>query len=221
MNNYLIKSLHKIRQATETFGDSYNNPPTVLDYSGNFGYYEKMQELSIASYGKNLQGDWQLIYLSEEFDSLQDSFRYTFEQTYNLWNAETCNVLYADPDTLCLKPTEIFGGTWSPGSRRNCCLRYFPHDMDTAAWHKAKRFMRDWDYTIYDYEQLMYNAMSAGMPLPNVEDLVQQAPAAGIPGQNNSNVFSRVDYSKNIIHFHSSRDPRAALVAMQNVSYDL
>jgi len=218
LKNYLVKSLHRINRATETFGDSLNpHRPVVVDYN-NIIYYEQMQQLSIRSYEKNLQGDWTLLYLSEQFDSLQDSFRYTFEQTYRLWQSEPCNVLYADPDTVCFKPTTIFGEQWSPGCRTNSGLRYFPHGMQDSVWDRALKLFNDWNQDLYDYEQGVYNAMSEGCELPSVQDLVQQAPAVGLPGQNNDNVWRHLDDTKNIIHFHSSRSPLDALLTMQAVS---
>ena len=72
--------------------------------------YQQMQALSLESFQQNLQGPWELIELTGTQPNLQSAFRFVMQRTQELWREHApCNILYTDPDTLCMKPMDIFG----------------------------------------------------------------------------------------------------------------
>ena len=176
MKNILLTGLHRIVSAPEHKALNFN---ASVD---KFEQYQYMLEISISSYQKYLAGDWEWINLCEEFDHIQDAFRYTMNKTHKLWHQEPCNILFVDPDTYCIKPTEIFGKRFAACCEGNCGVRYFPHDMKPALWLKAKEAMTRWNYQQWDYEQYIYAEVMKA-PLENgeryVSDIVKQRYGVG------------------------------------------
>lgn len=110
-------------------------------------------ELSVASYEKNLLWSWTLEILTGDlsYRDFQDGFtamqREVLERLHERWK-QGDNVLIVDADTLCVRPTEIFGrfdrmvipwgGRSCSGERHNPILNigvvYIPATTSAAAW---------------------------------------------------------------------------------------
>ena len=169
VKNILLKTLFPIKEIKYVFSEHTQD---------TWQEYVRMHELSVESFKKNLLGDWELISIMDPpQETLQHAFRYTARLTRKIHQEHApCRILYADPDTLCIRPLEIFGrfsefrlfdqmdqrtqpisekwdGYWC------CCVRYFPEGLDNKFWHGMKRKMQKWDYGRYDYEQEMYRQM--------------------------------------------------------------
>jgi hypothetical protein len=72
-----------------------------------------------------------------------------------------------------VRPVEIFGRwqqfrlfNWTTPSKHtlfenyfNCAVRYFPAEMTAECWSTGDAMFAQWDHSIYDHEQLMFNQM--------------------------------------------------------------
>jgi hypothetical protein len=203
VKNILLKSLYYILDKTKF--------ATVPDMFGDTQYqaYCQMNELSIKSFNTHLHGDWELQYLQGSLPSLQESFIYTFEQTYKIWSSYPCNILYVDPDVFCFKDIKIFDQNYaSCFNGRTCGVRYFPHNMPIKSWNIALKAVKKWNYEKYDYEQeQVYRRMNIKGKKINSR-LVQDLPFEE---------FSKIDNTKSMIHLHSSRDPVRVLNLMKKL----
>lgn len=236
MKNILLKSLYHITNQKE-----YLYPNGSMLDEGSYDYYRKMQDLSIESARKNLQGDWHLLELDGEFESLQDSFVYTFYKTRELWleNAP-CNILYTDPDMLFQKPFECFNNKFQLGfhlfGENNCGARYFSHYMSEDVWEFMLNRAKNWDYPRYDYEQDMYmdaaqycvdcspESIKKINESPDWRQAVRQQPCVFAHDyeiledpQELSQFIQNVDvtFEENVVHYHSSRYPKVVYMIME------
>lgn len=169
IKNILLKTLYPIKQIKYFFSEHTQN---------TWEEYTRMQELSTESFLRNLEGDWELISIMEPPQpSLQDAFRYTATLTRKIYESHApCRILYTDPDTLCIRPLDIWGrfkefrlfdqmdqrvhplaarwdGYW------NCSVRYFPEGLVPKFWEGMAHRMQAWEWERYDYEQEMYRQM--------------------------------------------------------------
>jgi len=221
VTNILLKSLFKIKNHDPIVGQ----PPSAMTHY--FSSYRVMQDLSIVSFKKNLQGDWQLIELGGEFSRLSYALRYVMAQTKKIWKTHyPCNILYTDPDTLCIKPLDLFGKFFEfrlftdghPLSRKqyhNCGVRYFPKELTDAFWESIDSKMSQWDHKKYDYEQETY-----------IDCLWEQPSLYKQLSQPQSHVVKQITHKGHdaynnyysdaaILHVHASRGPTDQLTCMQ------
>jgi hypothetical protein len=97
MKNYLVKSLYQVTDPDWK----------ILDRSHEGNLFEKyitMHQMSVGSYTKFLQGDWELKFFTGKVHNINQAFEKTFWAIHNLWHSEPCNILYTDPDTLAIAP---------------------------------------------------------------------------------------------------------------------
>lgn len=109
-----------------------------------------------------------------EFDNENAAYKMIFYKTYEIWK-EGHNILFADLDTLCIKPTFIFerwhdfAMFWKTDKEDEmfkpyfaCGLRYFPKHLAPVVWRQGQQA---WSYFEkknvdgFDNEQLVYNSM--------------------------------------------------------------
>jgi hypothetical protein len=221
MTNILLKSLFKINNHEQV-----NGQPTT-DMTRYFSSYRTMQDLSILSFKRNLRGPWHLVELDGEFDQLSDAFKHVMAKTKEIWKEHyPCNILYTDPDTLCIKPVEIFGKfnefrlftNAYPLSRthyHNCGVRYFPKEIDTTFWESIDKKMSQWDHTLYDQEQNIYTKCMWEQPSLHKNILQPQSHVVTQVTDSNHDAHSNFGPDAAILHFHASRDPASQLTCMQ------
>jgi hypothetical protein len=237
MKNYLFKSLFKI-----------NNPNwQVLDRSHEhnmFENYQHMHNLSTQSAKKFLQGDWQLVFVDGEFDHINQAFEHTFWQIKQLWDQEPCNILYTDPDTVFIRPLNIWDqfdqfmmfNYTDPREFRaansynksfdhffNAGVRYFPSTMSTEIWRTGADMAQSWDHSTYDTEQIILNTMlwSQNISLEQAlhPEIAYQAFSLNQPY---SDAWNRITVNQAyIMHFHSSRGSGNQLEIMKNICQQL
>jgi hypothetical protein len=213
MKNFLLKSLFKFQ----------DKPFWHIDYDV-YDVYSKMQNLSIKSFEKNLSGDWELIYVTETVQSTGEGFSRLMKKTQEIWyDNYPCNILFSDPDTLCIKPLNIFGrfsefrmfSTLSepiePHYYWNCGVRYFPTSLTSVFWNNIDRYISNWDYDTYDYEQTCYKDLmwsQAGLRLNRPQhNIVEQY----IDSYLIKDLDDFFNSGCSIIHCHASREPRKTL----------
>jgi hypothetical protein len=228
--NILLKSFFNIKDKS-----AYGRVPPEMLHADDA--YSKMQNISIESFQQNLAGDWRLIYLSGKMPTLQQSFIYTAKETKRLWQEYyPCNILYTDPDTLCIKPLDIFDqfnefrlftadkkfDRWSL-TYWNCGVRYFPQTITKEFWQKLDDYIVDWDHNVYDYEQMIYRRLMLEQPefLTNIDQpqshIVAQTGLTDIASMLETPIGSMLDSTCAILHLHGSRNPKARAELMEKL----
>lgn len=173
MKNYLVKSLFQVQDADWKVLNRSHEPNL-------FDSYVSMHEISTATYKHFLQGEWELKFITGEVDQINQAFEQTFWAIHDLWHSEPCNILYTDPDTIAVKPIEFWDryqhflmfnytdprqfNKPNPYNRSyehffNAGVRYFPSTMSESIWQLGADMARTWDYSTYDTEQIILNAM--------------------------------------------------------------
>ena len=169
MINYFITSNYNI--TGETYGD--------VNRLG----YEELTKLCNESFKKNLLNDFKIITLKGTAPSYHVMNRNIYDRIKQLYFGENCNILYVDSDTVCVKPTDIFGTSDHfrmyeirnqfrsafpanvPKYLFECFpqwfmsnLRYYPAGMDQSCWDAGDALVKDW-IDVWAYECIIYNAM--------------------------------------------------------------
>ena len=192
---------------------------------------EKMVRAALASYRKNLAGPWKEHIARGSFVTPTSEAQMTmvgmaaFFLAFTLWNGNN-NVLMVDADTICRKPTEIFGKyhemfmpyftcgpDWSrqkfPKGYMNGGVVYFPSSMERSVWHIGfeKMTQLDYNYCSWDTTQAILNEMFwAQTKQPDPDPKLNYSARVETP----------ISYEDaQIVHFHASRGPAAALQQMQ------
>ena len=220
MYNILLKSFFEIQNKnTPLRGIDLKN--VLVDTKDAYLY---MQQISIKSFEKNLAGSWTLIELNGIQPTIQDAFRYVMSETYKIWNNNyPCNILYADPDTVCVKPLDIFGKfqefrLFAESSdllikeSLNCGVRYFPSSLDDCFWNDVYEQMEKWNYSVWSTEQTIYQNLMFN------QEFDRTKPQDWIV--NNQWVFGdrTGDLPQHsILHLHSSQNPVQRLAIMKDL----
>lgn len=236
MKNYLVKSLFEIE----------SHDWHVLDRKHETDLYKKylaLHEISLESFERHLGGTWEFKFVTGKFKDISQAFEKTFWTIHDLWHQEPCNILYTDPDTLALKPVEIFdqfqhfmmfnhtdprsfrGGGITIKDFFNAGVRYFPATMSQNTWDLGSLMAKQWNHSSYDTEQVILNAMlwTQGLTLqqahhPELNWMamnLRNLDPARISGHEAWNQMP-IDQAR-IIHFHSSRGADAVKNIMELV----
>ena len=236
MKNYLVKSLFTVRDTNWYFRDR-------ADERGMHNDYQQMHQVSLASFEKNLTGTWEHKFLSGEVDNINQAFERTFWYIYDLWHAKPCNILYTDPDTVLIKPLNIWDqfsefrmfNYTDPRSLTteniynkkfehfyNAGVRYFTATMAEETWAVGRTIAEHWDHTTYDTEQIILNAMLwsqnisvAEAQRPDIAYQAQWLPAVPVEVQDSWNGCSINDTA--IVHVHGSRNSKIKLDFMKSL----
>jgi hypothetical protein len=172
MKNYLIRSLYKIK-----------SPMWFADRSHEgdlYDWYMKMHDISLRSFEKNLEGDWEFIFFNKEVENIQEVFKDHFFEIYDIWKQGDTNILYCGPDNIMLKPTKFFGEyddfrmfnyTDPKASIEqnhydiqhehffNADVRYYPSTMSQDIWDMGLEMAENWDFNSWNTEQFILNKM--------------------------------------------------------------
>lgn len=232
MKNYLVKSLFKVQDTNWH----------VVDRSREENLYDNyldMHKVSLSSFEKHLQGEWELKFLNGDVDHINQAFEKTFWFIHDLWHNEPCNILYTDPDTLCVRPVDFWGkydtfrmfNYTEPkeylASNRynrwfdhyfNAGVRYFPADMSKDIWKMGAAMAQNWDYKNYNTEQTILNAMLWDQGL--TRDQAFEPSMAWQLFHSDLEFCSRWNRSPlheaRILHLHSSRGADSRASVMRN-----
>lgn len=236
MKNYLVKSLFQVESTNWH----------VMDRSHEVNMhknYQAMHQLSLESCVENLARPWELVFIEGTVDDISQAFEHTFNEIYDLWHMEPCNILYTDPDTVVINRFDpwsefeyyqMFNYT-DPKSFTapnvygksylhffNAGVRYFPATMSEETWQIGLDMIQDWDYNDYNTEQIVLNEMmwSQGITLEDVlrPDIAYQAqwlPRVCLEVQDTWNGCSLLN--SKIIHVHGSRDSAVKLNLMKEL----
>jgi hypothetical protein len=71
--------------------------------------YERLNQLCVESFKANLKDIDEVIILRGKKNSYHEVFKEKFYLLKEIYHSSPCNILWADSDNLCVKPTELFG----------------------------------------------------------------------------------------------------------------
>lgn len=159
-----------------------------------YDWYMKMHDISLKSFEKHLQGDWEFIFFNKEVENIQEVFKDHFFEIYDIWKQGDTNILYCGPDNIMMKPTEFFGkyndfrmfNYTDPKSSVepnhydiqhkhffNADVRYYPSAMSQDIWDMGLEMAENWDFNSWNTEQFILNKMlwdQEGRTLENTLD---------------------------------------------------
>ena len=145
-----------------------------------YDWYMKMHDISLRSFEKHLQGDWEFIFFNKEVQNIQEVFKDHFFEIYDIWKEGDCNILYCGPDNIMMKPTEFYGKyndfmmfnytdpktSIEPNHYNiqhehffNADVRYYPNTMSQDIWVMGLEMAENWDFNSWNTEQFILNKM--------------------------------------------------------------
>lgn len=229
MTNYLFTVNCAVNVAHREHGLEAPSAPGVREA------YDQMWQLQQQSAHKYLQGSWTTVVITDPAESRNHMFQRTYQAIRDLWHAEPCNILFMDSDCVFQKPTEIFGEftdfrlfnrTTAPPHARfldyyNCAVRYYPAQMKPTTWSIGDLWLREWNYSIYDHEQEMYNGMfwHQHPDNPHRPELNYQAPECRTREQAQAwSTWNGCSFdSAHIVHYHGTRGAQTAVTFAQDL----
>lgn len=150
-----------------------------------YDWYMKMHDISLKSFEKHLQGDWEFIFFNKEVENIQEVFKDHFFEIYDIWKQGDTNILYCGPDNIMMKPTDVFGkyddfmmfNYTDPKSSVepnhydiqhehffNADVRYYPSTMSQDIWDMGLEMAENWDFNSWNTEQFILNKMLWDQP---------------------------------------------------------
>ena len=156
-----------------------------------YDWYMKMHDISLRSFEKHLQGDWEFVFLNKEVENIQEVFKDHFFEIYDIWKQGDTNILYCGPDNLVMKPTEFFGkyddfmmfNYTDPKTSNepnhyniqhqhffNADVRYYPSTMSQDIWDMGIEMAENWDFNSWNTEQFILNKMLWDQPNRTLEN---------------------------------------------------
>lgn len=189
--------------------------------------YEAMTELSIASADRYLAGDWTALVLTGDMTcctferGFSRMYREMFAALRDCYEAGD-SVLFLDPDTLFLRPTEIFGRfdelmlfwltdpsvAYGFDPYLNAGIVYVPASMDPTLWRfvdDAAPSMSEWNDSQIIFNRMFY----AQQPVPELHPELNWSPSVEMPGPLKD---------AHLVHFNSTRGAPAVLERMRALS---
>jgi hypothetical protein len=219
MKNYVVWTNCKITETQPQHGIEPAGAPGVQDS------YDQMFRYSLLSAERNLRGRWEPVVFDGVFQDRVSMFQANWRRLSDLWHSEPCNILYLDSDTVIVKPVEIFGRwpeyrlfNWTTPPRTekfpnyfNAAVRYHPAHMSESVWQIGEQMAQNWDLSIWDQEQIIFNEMfwSQGLTWEDAHhpELNWQAESGRrLPDLGEHGPFNNLPISQaRIIHYHGSR----------------
>ena len=238
MKNYLVKSLFQVQDTNWHFKDR-------SDEQDLHKKYVEMHQISVGSYTKHLKGTWELKFIQGSVGNINDAFKRTFREIYELWRQGNTNILYTDPDTVAIKDIDpwqisdrfmMFNFT-DPKSLNtnnqygrtfpyffNAGVRFFPAGMDQRIWDLGLEMLDNWEEGTYNTEQTILNAMlwDQGLTLDQALRPEWAYQAQWLPNQAPlwvQDLWNGVDINRALIlHTHSSRGIDEKLTFMKQIT---
>ena len=145
-----------------------------------YDWYMKMHDISLRSFEKHLEGDWEFKFFNKEVENIQEVFKDHFFEIYDIWKQGNVNILYCGPDNIMMKPTKFFGeyddfrmfNYTDPKSSDepnhyniqhkhffNADVRYYPSTMSQDIWDMGLEMAENWDFDSWNTEQFILNKM--------------------------------------------------------------
>jgi len=147
----------------------------LYDLGKDFRLHRAIHSLCFASYERNLLDVESLRVLHGTADSYSDMLIKVFAEARTIWEAGN-DVLLVDGDTLCVKPTRMFGlgasltmfnmacakvpyGAFPPSAYLHSAVRLLPQTMDPNLWEIGQALIDEYDREMWAYDQYVWNKM--------------------------------------------------------------
>lgn len=193
---------------------------------------KQMRELALRSYRRNLLGDWEIIVLDGDFSNLYEHGSYVannahFQDAYKrikrLWSKGN-SILFISADTLCVKPTRVFGEFqnfgmfWHTDPKSaygferylNSGITYFPMSMSPIVWEVGDLMWKNMELDqSWDKSQIIYNHMFYSQDMDYQKYMRNELHWA---------TYTENEIPKeeaHILHYHGSRGVGSALEQMR------
>jgi len=208
-----------------------------------FNKYRQLTDLCIRSFRKNLKDLDEVIVLEGLAENYHRMFQDIYYRIKKIYQAGDCNILWVDSDSVCIKPTEIFGKydkfvmfdiqnqfcSYShkvepklyyhlkPWMMSN--VRYYPVGAITnEMWETGDKIASDWK-DVWAYECIIYNTLfhMQGMSPEEIREKIYDPRLnfQDIGGHNSTNPSISLHHNgPHIMHIHGSRNVDAAIKAM-------
>lgn len=187
--------------------------------------YMDAYQISRRSYKDNLAGEWEELLVAGDYPKPMIPYGWAemhkdiLKRIRDLVKAGN-NVLYAEVDTVCAAPIEVFGQYqdmmmfWLTCATNDAFERYmnsgviyFPSTAQPKIWEVLEDRLNDYDGAVWDNFQVVTNAMYwAQDPAPKMVPELNWSPYVANPLPKES---------AKILHFHSSRGVNQMLEAMR------
>lgn len=165
---------------------------------GNTNYedYQKLTELSVESFIKNLKGINKVRVLTGSKSNYHELFKHLYWEVKDIYfKNKPCNILFVDSDTICLKPVSIFdqfdkfamfntqvGIPYKYSYTNPICLylvknfapwmmaniRYYPSGLPNFIWDVGDDLAYSW-IDDWAYDCIVYNGMFHSQGITNYE----------------------------------------------------
>lgn len=203
-----------------------------------FNKYQKLTTMCLKSFRKNLKDLDEVLVLEGTAENYHRMFQDIYYRIKKIYQAGDCNILWVDSDSVCVKPTRIFGrydkfvmfdiqNQYCHFSKRvsedlykhlipwmMSNVRYYPAGAITdKMWEMGDKIAENW-VDVWAYECIIYNTLfhAQGMTREEIEKDIYN------PRLNHQNIsgdkVSLVPPDARIIHVHSTRDINKALRIM-------
>jgi len=164
---------------------------------GNAKYedYKKLTEICCGSFIKNLKGLTEVIILEGKKENFHELFKELYYKVKDIYlKNQPCNILFADSDTICLKPVDIFGkfdkfsmfliaNEFHQSFENEECrklaqplypwmmanLRYYPAGLSNSIWDTPDDLAFSWRND-WAYDCIIYNTMFHSQGITNFDD---------------------------------------------------
>lgn len=217
----------------------------LYDLGGDNATYERIYDLCLDSYKKNLQGVDRFMTFtgtiqpkgtgkSRRSRVYGEMLIDLFNKTHELWS-DGANVLLVDGDTMCVRPTpwpegqdmrlfnfanaQVYKGAFPKHCYLHSGVRYLPETMPSDRWLVGGWRVDDWNFDFWAYDQYVWNCMFwIGPPhrFPDVDQYVDPRYCwVAAKGFSNQRISIEEAY---ILHYCSTRGARRVLKRMEAVS---
>jgi len=205
----------------------------LYDLGADFPVHKEIHDLCVASYEKNLRGDWEHVCFTGAFDEGSRNRRYgmMLQDVFGkLFDLQDANLFIVDADTLCVRPVDVFG-RWNKLTMFNLAnarvpYNAFPREQYVHSgvryvpawfplWEPARVLRASWDFDVWAYDQFVWNLLyrSQGVDMVRVKEHLDPRYCWCTPRE-----YDNLDVPEDdayIVHFHETRNVRACLERMR------
>lgn len=240
IKNYVVGTHRRILDSKWNWKDTANEGDI-------YELYKSMYQYSRASLRHFLLDQWTEVCFTEEIQHVNMAARISWNNIYNLWHSEPCNILVVGPDVSMIRPTKIFDAfnefrmfNWTdPKSYNepnpwdvqhpdyfNGDLLYFPHTMKREVWQIYEQMIPQYRDTAWGDDQVIANQMFWSQNLswqdahrPDLFYMAHLLPWRPIREMDEWNCYKMSQ--ANMLHWSGSRHAPTRVALMRDINQSL
>lgn len=180
IKNYVVGTHRRVLDSKWNWKDTANEGDI-------YETYKAMYQYSRASLKHFLADSWTEICFTEEIQHINMAARISWNNIYNLWHSEPCNIFVVGPDVSMVRPTKIFDvfkefrmfnwtdpksftdpNPWNITHKDyfNGDLMYFPHTMSREVWKIYEQMIPHYRDSAWGDDQVIANQMFWSQNIP-------------------------------------------------------